>query len=280
MDFERTRPGPILAPYIEWYWYVQSDDPTPRIQKIIPDGYPEFIFHYGDPFRIYLHSRWELQGKALAAGQIRKYFHLENTGTTDIFGITFKPTALAHLFQLPMQPLTDKVIPIAQLPSSVSGIANAVGIHSSLSGRIAAVENFLKAFVTEAPEQHVIDRSIGMVRQHAGMISVLSMCSELGITDRQLQRLYNKYVGLSPKYYSRIVRFSTIFTQIKEGKISWADVVSASGYYDQSHFIRDFKSFTGEDPTAFPFREASLTNFFARKTRRSDLSNTTQKKSA
>jgi AraC-like DNA-binding protein len=280
MNFERIRPGPTMAPFVEWYWSVESDDPTPRIQKIVPDGYPEFIFHYADPFRIRLNDRWFKQGRALVGGQMLKHFFLENTGATEMFGITFKPAALTHLFQIPMRPLTGKVVDISTLPRTVSNMLDAVGYCKTMSDRIASAETFLQPFITSAPQQHVVDRSLILQREHAGLIPILPMCASLGITDRHLQRLYNKYVGISPKYYSRIIRFSTIFTQMKEGKLSWADVIHSSGYYDQSHFIRDFKAFTGEDPSGFQFQEASLTNFFAGKTRKSDLYNTNRKASA
>lgn len=280
MNFERIRPGSALAPFVEWYWSVESADPTPRVQKIVPDGYPEFIFHYGDPFRIRLADRWNKQGRALVGGQMLKHFFLENTGVTEMFGITFKPAALTHLLQISMRPLTGKVIELSELPQTVSRMADAIGSCKTMSDRITAAEKFLQPLTTKVPEEHVVDRSLAILREHAGLVPILPMCASLGITDRHLQRLYNKYVGLSPKYYSRIIRFSTIFTQMKEGKVSWADVIHASGYYDQSHFIRDFKAFTGEDPSGFQFQEPSLTNFFAGKRRMSDLSNTNRKASA
>lgn len=280
MNVERTRPSTKLASLIEWHWRAASDDPTPCIQKIVPDGYPEFIFHFGDPFRICMNEVWSEQGQALVAGQLRKYFFLENTGVTEIFGITFKPTALTHLFQISMGALTDKVVDLSELHHNISGITSCIGRSKKFSDRIKAAENYLLPFITNAPQEHVVDKSLAMQREQNGLLSILPMCSSLGITDRHLQRLYRQYVGLTPKYYSRIIRFSTIFAQIKEGKISWADVIHASGYYDQSHFIRDFKAFTGEDPSGFQFQEASLTNFFAGKTRKSDLSNTNREATA
>ena len=110
MQFERIIPPLELKNLIECYWTVEGDDPSPRIQKIIPDGFPEVIFHFGDPYRIKLLDRWETQDKNLLAGQITKFFFLQNTGRSEILGIKFKPQGLAHLFNIPMHTLTDKVV--------------------------------------------------------------------------------------------------------------------------------------------------------------------------
>jgi AraC-like DNA-binding protein len=85
------------------------------------------------------------------------------------------------------------------------------------------------------------------------------------VGERYLQQLFQKYIGVSPKFFARIVRFSYIFKVIKDEDPNWADVVYEAGYYDQSHFIRNFKAFTGEDPSAYIFAEKSLANFFMKK---------------
>jgi AraC-like DNA-binding protein len=97
------------------------------------------------------------------------------------------------------------------------------------------------------------------------MVTMASVCKELGIGERYLQRLFQNYIGVSPKFFARIVRFSYIFQLIKDESPTWADVVYEAGYYDQSHFIRNFKAFTGEDPGKYIFAEKSLANFFMRK---------------
>ena len=77
MLFQRFAPDKELEPLIESYWIANDDDPTPRQQKIIPDGFTEIIFHLGDAYRIRLDRKWEMQSESLLAGQIRKHFFLE-----------------------------------------------------------------------------------------------------------------------------------------------------------------------------------------------------------
>ncbi|MGC4021921.1 MAG: helix-turn-helix domain-containing protein [Cyclobacteriaceae bacterium] len=74
--------------------------------------------------------------------------------------------------------------------------------------------------------------------------------------------MFRTYVGLSPKFYARIIRFNKIFSLIEKNDPQWIDLMNEAGFYDQSHLIRNFKAFTGEDPSAYNFSKKTLANFF------------------
>lgn len=247
MEFRRIEPTGDAARAVECYWTAKGTDTTPIKQKIVPDGFTELIFHFGDPYRINLDGRWRRQGKRLLAGQISKFFYLENSGVTDIFGIKLKPTALTHLFGLSMKDKVDKVVAF------------------DLKVDIDNVDEYFRQICRTYPTDHPVDYAVDLIFSKKGLINVADICVELSITDRYLQQLFSKYVGLSPKFFSRIVRFSYIFQLIRDENPTWADVVYEAGYYDQSHFIRNFKAFTGEDPSNYIFAEKSLANFFMKK---------------
>jgi hypothetical protein len=90
MEFRRIEPSPLLKDYVECYWVVTSRSQSPVVQKIVPDGFPEVIFHFGDAYQIDLSGKWKIQSNDLLAGQITRYFHLKNQGPSDIFGIKFR----------------------------------------------------------------------------------------------------------------------------------------------------------------------------------------------
>src|SRR5688500_15388894 len=110
MVFNRIQPSGSIKHFVDCYWMVDDEDMTVKIQKIIPDGFAEIIFHYGDPYKIQIEDDWELQSDFLLAGQITKYFYLANCGRTGSFGIKFKPAAVSHIFNLSMKEYTDKVV--------------------------------------------------------------------------------------------------------------------------------------------------------------------------
>ena len=117
MLYDRISPPMSLSGLIDCYWVVESNDLTISRQKIIPDGFPEIIFHYGDPYRINISGKWETQSKQLLAGQIRNHFLLENTGLSGMIGIKLKPHALAGIFFIEMSEYTDEVVDLMSVLS-------------------------------------------------------------------------------------------------------------------------------------------------------------------
>jgi len=262
---ERAQPSPPLQPFVECYWLIEFDEP-PHTQKIIPDGFPEVIFHFEDPYRINLHGDWDLQAKSLFAGQIRKYFFLENTGRARMFGLKLKPTAPRHLFGLSMYDYTDQVADLSSIDSqSLRELETNVRAQVHFDKLVAASEQYLMSILERDIHSNQADLAIDLILQHKGSIDVNSICSQLAISERHLERLFRDYVGLPPKFYARIIRFSNIFKLVESQDPAWADLVYESGFYDQSHFIRNFKTFTGEDPSSYSFHEPTLANFFLKK---------------
>jgi len=267
MKFERIDPTGQAQKAIECYWIVKDDDATHVKQKIIPDGFTEIIFHFGDHYRINLGGQWKRQETSLLAGQISTHFFLENTGVTDILGIKLKPSAVTHLFGVPMSSITDQVVGLGKvMEHKMKSVEASIRKTKDDKERIKLIEAFFSESCAGYPDNHPVDHALAMIFSKHGMLSVNDICKELSVTDRYIQQLFRKYVGLSPKFFARVIRFSYIFQLIKENNPDWAAVVYQAGYYDQSHFIRNFKALTGKDPTAYMFAEQSLANFFMKKT--------------
>jgi AraC-like DNA-binding protein len=266
MIFKRIDPSAAARKLVECYWIVEDDDATPVKQKIIPDGFTEVIFHFGDHYRINLGKKWQRQGRSLFAGQISGHFYLENAGVTNIVGVKLKPSAITHLFGVPMKPFTDHVVDLRRaVGTKMRSVEADMRKLDDNAKRVELVEEFFAGKSGAYPQDHPVDRALGMIFARNGMIQVSDLCKELSVTDRYIQQLFQKYVGLSPKFFARIIRFGHIFQLIKENSPDWAAVVYEAGYYDQSHFIRNFKAFTGEDPTSYTFAGRSLANFFMKK---------------
>ncbi|HEU5291636.1 MAG TPA: helix-turn-helix domain-containing protein [Cyclobacteriaceae bacterium] len=263
MEFSRIEPPKELKHLVECYWTVTNTDPAPFLQKIIPDGFPEIIFHFGDPYKIELKRDWEIQAKSLVAGQITSYFFLENTGCADILGIKLKPAAIAQLFGTDMSSLKDKVISLNDFRNNeLASLDQFIRKTEDKAERIRIIKDqLLRISIQENP----IEKAIECIFSSNGMLPIASICDQCEITERQLERLFKKFIGLSPKFYTRIIRFNYIF-QVSQGKkLNWAEVGIESGFYDQAHFIKNFKAFSGEDPSRYFFDELNLANFFLKK---------------
>lgn len=264
MYFKKIKPHPALTDYIVCYWLMRDDSTTPQVKKIIPDGFTELIFHFGEAYRTDITGIWMVQEADLLAGQVSRYFYLENTGPTNMVAIKLQPAALTELFGLNMTDYTDLVTGIRHI-----GHAGLQRLRKLIMGAMdenalkTLLDNFFMSFGRS--EHQPLAAVIEYIMIHNGLLKVKDMTAFAGISERQLERLFKRYIGLSPKYYARIIRFNYIFELISSGKSSWMEVVYHSGYYDQSHFIRDFKAFTGEDPSAYFFDAENMANFFLKK---------------
>jgi AraC-like DNA-binding protein len=272
MIYRRISPPADLSHIIQCFWSVQDEagvnKPDSQRQKIIPDGFTEVIFHFGEPYRIRLYKRWETQAPALVAGQIKKHFYLENQGRSDIFGIKLKPAVLTHLFGLDMSKLTDRVVDV----SKVRAVKSLAVLYKSLISldtdrRCGIVAQLFRSQIDAVPHNHPVDAAIDLIFRTHGTMSIGEIASRTGFTERHIEQLFKKHVGLTPKFLARIVRFNRIFHLISDKQPDWSDIVFQSGFYDQSHFIRNFKAFTGEDPSRYMFSRPDLANFFLRQER-------------
>ncbi len=267
MEYSRQNPDSDLSSVVECYWFVTNQDSTVMREKIVPDGFPEVIFHYGDPYRINLHGEWETQTKQLLAGQLTNHFFLENTGHAALVGIKFQPTALTRLFGVDMAPLTDRVVDLGSvLGDALIPLQQAVGALPSVHGTVPVIEAALRPLLKgPSADDDLAAQTVSWMREKRGMVRVAEILEEIGVGERKLERLFRRHVGLSPKFYARVLRFAAIFDGMEHGDLSWAERALDAGFYDQSHFIRNFKEFTGEDPSRYGFDAHTMANFFMRK---------------
>jgi AraC-like DNA-binding protein len=263
MIYDQIVPSTPLEKIIKSVWWIDSEgDAAIETQKIVPDGYPEFIIHFGDTFEIDISGRWETQAKFLLAGQIRKHFHLRNTSVAKMLGIKFQPTAAYALFGLDMSELIDDVIAVDKSYGRLFELAEELSKCIDFEACKSHIEQWFETSSIQPSDLSPVDRAVQELIATNGNVRLNQLYEELGVSERTLERQFKKMVGLTPKFYSRIIRFTYIFDQIKQGKEPWLDITYDSGYYDQAHFIKNFKEFTGESPSAYGFEEKNMANFF------------------
>lgn len=266
MSYRLYPPDEPLADLVDCYWIIENGDIAAVEQKIIPDGFPEIIFHLGDPYDIRLADVWERQGRSLVAGQITKFFHLRNTGRPAMVGIKLKPHALAHLFGLHMHALTDRVLDLQHsLPGRLDTLERELRAATDDGERRQILNHRLERLPAQAPAPPAVTAAVRCMLESRGLMPIAELCSHVGAGERNLERQFKRYIGLTPKFYSRVIRFSTIFRQAREQGTTLSDLSAHSGYYDQPHFNRNFKAFTGEDPSRYEFGQRNIANFFLKR---------------
>jgi AraC-like DNA-binding protein len=231
-------------------------------QRILPDGCIEMIFTLGDDIKRYTSEKdFIIQPRSMILGQISKPFFIEPTGIVDTFAVRFYPSGFAPFTKTSIKDFADKetamnVIFGEEIASELeSNIANASSTHS----RIQIAEQFL---VTQMQDATVIDSivksTIDTILLAKGRIFINDILKDESSKRRQLERKFSHVVGISPKQLGRIVRLQeTLKMVLHQHAGNLTDIGYENQYFDQSHFIKDFKGFTGVSPKEF-YKDISL----------------------
>jgi AraC-like DNA-binding protein len=163
-----------------------------------------------------------------------------------------------------MSDLRNELVPLSQVsdfPESLDGLR-----EEDVRGRKRALDRMLLPRFQKKPAHDTgFDRAVESVVEAEGRIRVDGLSRDLGVSCRQLERMFRERVGLGPKRFAKVLRFQSVFRRAAFEEGPWAMLALDCGYYDQAHFIRDFRSFTGRSPGALFARESALTRAFTRR---------------
>ena len=227
LTYREYAPDVRLAPLVKCLWTLSGTDDDPRAERILPDGSFEVIFHLGDPFV----QSGAAQPAAMLMGEIRRAVVIRPSTRADVLGIRFKAGGASGFFGMPMRELCGVVAPLDDVVRGVS--AQIFGARD----RVAAAQALL-ASRPIAPDR-VAGRAVRIIEERRGNVRIRELASEIGTTERTLERTFDTHVGVSPKTLARIVRLQA--TLLGED----------GGYYDDAHRLHEFRELAGVSRTEF-----------------------------
>jgi AraC-like DNA-binding protein len=246
---------PGLGDLVEGIWFIRSSGTErPAPERILPDGRIEIIFNLADRFRhLRAPDEVETQPERLLVGPTTRQMLIESTGEIDIVGIRISPGGGRALFPDVLPELRDQTSDLAEIESTLPGdLSDRLRDEQSLDARCAIVTEALrKAVRTHRLEQRVLG-ACKLIQSSGGAILVDDIVRETGTSPRTLERLFLKHTGVGPKLLVRLTRFHRVLRRAE--KYGLLQAALDAGYFDQSHFLRDFQAFAGVSPSVF-FRE-------------------------
>jgi AraC-like DNA-binding protein len=194
------------------------------------------------------------KGKSRIVGVVKGKFSrlLENKGR--VFGIKFKPGAFYPFVKFPISKLTNRVISVTEFFGADGKALEAAILPLEDEGKMIEIaENFIRARLPERDENVTfINRIVDRIAAAREIIKVDDVVSQFHLNKRTLQRFFNQYVGVSPKWVIKRYRLHEVVEQLARGEIvDWPQLALALGYFDQAHFIKDFKTIVGKSPTEY-----------------------------
>ena len=257
IKYQTFQPHSDLGSLIKCFWTLEVP-PQEHYQKqlILPDGCIEMIFILGDDVKRYVsEENFIIQPRAMVLGQITGQFFIEPTGYVNSFAVRFYPYGFANLVTIPIKDLADKETPLASLfdEDVVRSLEHEIRNASDTKERINIVEAFLMAKLSDRTTiDHIVKTTIDTMVQTKGSTPVSSLLKGDLSKRKQLERKFFGKVGISPKKLGKVIRLQAVLKMLlNRGAENLTGVAYDNDYYDQAHFIKDFKDFTGTTPKAF-----------------------------
>lgn len=247
-DFIAISPSPLLALYVREYWFLSTDSMQQGRQRAIPSGYTGLVLNrggniYSDEYG--LHSKAYLFGQSVRPVNMHFY-------NLNLIIIIFRPLAIKVLLNIPCCELKGKSIELNLLSSQFKELENRLSDFCNEREIINLTESFLLKNLQKREDYNYkrIASTIELIKRGENNISQLADKACIGY--KQFKRLFSEYVGLNPKEFIQIQRFSKTIHQLQTNtSTNLNEIACECGYYDKSHLIREVKSLSGYTPNEF-----------------------------
>ncbi len=257
MNYQTFKPSNDLSSVIKCYWTLEvPSEYSSEKQRIVPDGCMELIFILADDIKRFTsENEFIIQPRAMVVGQITEPFTIQPLGEVHCFATRFYPYGVANFINAPLKKLENKETPITELfeESIANELEQKIIQASDTQQRIQIIETFLLNKLHEtATIDHIVKSTVDILFETSGSSPIKSILKEDLSKRRQLERKFLKQIGMSPKQLSKVVRLQTALKMLINQKTeTLTQIAYESEYYDQNHFIKDFKEFTGTTPKEF-----------------------------
>ncbi|MBX2967245.1 MAG: AraC family transcriptional regulator [Cyclobacteriaceae bacterium] len=257
MNYQTFQPHPDLEPLVKCYWTLEVPASTQaERQRIIPDGCIEMAFILGDDIKRYTsEDEYILQPRAMVLGQTIEPFYIEPTGYVNTFAIRFYPYGFANFITTPVKNLANKEAPIALLfeKESAKELEQKIIRAADTNERIKIIETFLfDKLNNQTTIDTIVKTTIDTLLSTKGSSPINAILKEDLSKRRQLERKFLNQIGISPKQLGKVIRLQTALKMLLNQQTeNLTQIAYESQYYDQNHFIKDFKEFTGTTPKEF-----------------------------
>ncbi|MFK7923494.1 MAG: DUF6597 domain-containing transcriptional factor [Bacteroidia bacterium] len=265
MHYHEFPPPVYLSHHIESYWQLSyaPDEQANQAEWLLPDCTFNIIFA-AEPFwvKTALKKQWtRVEKGAMFFGQISSSINLLAQKPLNIFGVRFKPFAFANIIKSPIHLLNDQFVGLDELfsldnnrKSSIEQIIRT----DSFDLKIEPVNDLMLFLLQDAKRiDEKLRAQLNYILERKGAIQIKSLFSEFGVSKVTLRKHFIEKVGLTPKKVSRIWRMN-YFLHLRD-KIAGENLTSIclmAGFYDQAHFIKEFKTLFGTTPRRF-FKQES-----------------------
>lgn len=241
MKFNSYIPAPALQPYIEMYWLLSGYMQKKEVITLMPDGGINLILNLGEDINSLKFDKNIHHESIYLVGTMMQTDEQVLLGEILLFGIKFRPGAFTHFYK----------------GESLSQVANEFVEFNrkdfpDVKKTIEHFLSYINQFYLDrlSPPKYSILNIVSDIAQNAGTLKIDTLARRHFTTVRHLERQFNQQIGVSPKEFINLTRFTNAFVMLQNrNKQILSDIAWECGYYDHAHLTNDFKRYTGKSPS-------------------------------
>jgi AraC-like DNA-binding protein len=267
MDFRHRVPRPPLDACVDVIWVYRNDPSARTLERILPTGAAQLIVNLKeDETRLYdpeRPSQYVTNVGTILAGVRAGYQVIDTAEQEFVAGVAFRAGGSAMFTDVPATETRDVDVPLECLWSR----QRAVDLRDQLlearclDGQLDIMERALRATLRSSRTHPAIAFALKTFDRVPVATSIGTVTDAVGMSAKRFIEQFKVHVGVTPKRYCRIRRFQQVVARVHRGRhVDWLRVALDCGYFDQAHFIHEFRSFSGLTPTAYQSAKTPFQN--------------------
>ena len=249
--------------------YVVFEGHLPRNfiwqQNLIPALTEYIFFNLAESAQTFIvENRKIVLYDVLATGQYSVPFVANLTGHLNLIGVAIKTPGLARLFNVPLRYLSNYALSLHDLiGEKATDCYDIVRDKKTIAESVEAIEHLLQElFIRSKCMNQNLLYAHNLIISSSGTKSIKAIAQEIRLSERFLQKSFLNDIGMPPKLYSRVTKFNEVIWHFNAHKKISQDIIHQLGYFDQAHFIHDFKKFSGLSPLEYFKNHPGINEFF------------------
>ncbi|MGC9950147.1 MAG: helix-turn-helix domain-containing protein [Bryobacteraceae bacterium] len=258
MQSYRYIPAPPLSEFVGLLWLYEGYQQPHKKERLLPDGSMELVVNLNEDLtRVYdphEPEKFQTLRGPVVVGAHSEFFVIDTAEQHTVAGVHFKPGGAFPFLGLPASALHNTLVSLEDLWGRLADQLRERLLEAATpQARLRVMERVLLARAAERWERH--PAVTYALREFHGLPhtrTIADVTGQIGLSAKRFIQVFSGEVGLTPKLFCRVRRFQRVLRRIGAGRpVEWAAVAADCGYFDQAHFIRDFRAFSGINPSAY-----------------------------
>ncbi len=254
----RHIPAPPLSEFVELLWLYEGYQQPHKKERLLPDGSMELVINLNEDLtRVYdPHDTGKFQTLrgSVVVGAHSEFFVIDTAEQHTVAGVHFKPGGAFPFLDLPASELHNTLVSLEDLWGRLADQLRERLLEAATpQAKFRVLEQALLAQAAERLERHpAVAFALHEFHGLPHTRTIADVTGQIGLSAKRFIQVFSNEVGLTPKLFCRVRRFQQVLRLIGSGRpVAWAAVAADCGYFDQAHFIHDFRAFSGINPSTY-----------------------------